>query len=265
MVVSNEALVPSGSCAYGVPANMRPIHAVDELVSGVGQVALHFLLNGAALLVPLRLRIVHASQAGGLRLQRHIHVRRGNGREVLRDVLLRVGVVFAAQQRIDGRRLVGGHPRAAAERHVLLGVRHARKSIGVSLPPTMKLASTVATGASALRMITTLAPLSSVARVTLVVETTGSPCGAALSARQNRGTEEQQRQDLQSFHFQDLSFRSNIASGATLQRNIAQTQATGVAAAICAAVKSQLSQNTPDSRRGLSIGRISNAFSCLFV
>ena len=107
----------------------RAIQPVDKLVGRIGKIALHFLLDRPAFLVPLRLRIVDPAQARGLRLQRHIHVRRWNRRKVLRDALLGVRVVFASQQRIDGRGLVGRHPRAAAKRHVLLRVSHPRKPV----------------------------------------------------------------------------------------------------------------------------------------
>ena len=60
--------------------------------------------------------------------QRHVQIGCGHGGEVLRDVLLRVGVVLAAQLRVDGGGLIGGHARAAAESHVLLRMRHAGKS-----------------------------------------------------------------------------------------------------------------------------------------
>ena len=251
---------------------------VDELVGGVGEIALHFLLDGAALLVPFRLRIIHAAHAGGLRLQRHVHVGRRNGGEVLRDVLLRVRVVFAAQQRIDGRRLVGGHAGAAAEHHVLLRVRHARKAVwrlvaahdeigfnggnrGERVADDDHLGAVVERGARNVGGGNHRLALRSCTR-----------------ARQNRGTQEQQRQDLQSFHCQDLSFRSDsrrsngvVRISLQAQRFSATTRlqahATPAEGSGHGAQPSKVNcRKIPlDSRRDLSIGRISNAFSCLFV
>ena len=66
-------------------------------------------------------------QTRGLGLQRDIQICRRHGGEILGDVLLRVGVVLAAQFGIHGGRLIGAHSGAAAKRHVLLGMRHARE------------------------------------------------------------------------------------------------------------------------------------------
>ena len=104
------------------------IQAIHEFVGGVGEVARHLLLDGAALRQPLLLGVVDAVQAGRLRFERHVQVGRWHGGKVLGNVLLRVGVVFASQLRINRRRLIGRHARAAAKGHVLLRVGHARKS-----------------------------------------------------------------------------------------------------------------------------------------
>jgi hypothetical protein len=60
--------------------------------------------------------------------ERNIEIRSRNRGKILRNVLLRVGVVPAPELRIDGRRLVGRQTRASAKRHVLLGMGHPRKS-----------------------------------------------------------------------------------------------------------------------------------------
>ena len=106
------------------------VEPVDELVGWVGEIARHLLLDRPALLRPLLVRVVDAVHAGGLRLQGDVEVGGGHGGKVLRDVLLRIGVVLAAKLGIDGGGLVGRHAGAAAKRHVLLGVGHAGETIG---------------------------------------------------------------------------------------------------------------------------------------
>jgi hypothetical protein len=106
------------------------VETINKFLRRIRQIPSHLLLNRAPLLVPLRLRVVDPAHARRLRLERHVNVRRRHRLKVLRDVLLRVGVVIAAHQREDGGRLVGAHAFAAAERHMLLRVRHARKTVG---------------------------------------------------------------------------------------------------------------------------------------
>ncbi len=116
-------------------------------------------------------------QARGLRLKRDVEIRCGNGREVLGDVLLRVGVVLPSQFGVDGGGLVRRHAVAASKRHVLLRMRHPRNPVGVSSAPTSTFISTVTTGARAFGRMTTRRPLASVALV-------GSGCcaGCAIAA-----------------------------------------------------------------------------------
>ncbi len=104
------------------------VHSIDELVGRIGQVARHLLLDRSALLRPLALRILDVPQACRLGLERHLEIRRRNGGEILSDGLLRVGVVIAAELRVNGGGLIGVHAGAAAKCHVLLCVRHPRKA-----------------------------------------------------------------------------------------------------------------------------------------
>ena len=87
-----------------------------------------FLLNRPLFLGPLRLGVIHSMQTGSLGLQRNIKVGRGYGCEILRDVLLRIGVIFTAQKRVDCRCLIGSHSLASAKRHVLLRMSHTGKA-----------------------------------------------------------------------------------------------------------------------------------------
>ena len=105
------------------------VEPVDELVGGVGEIAGDFLLDRAFLVVPLGLRIVHAGKAVSLGLQSDVEVGRRDRGEVLRDDLLGVGIVVAAQLRVDRGGLVGGHAGASAERHVLFSVGHAGEPV----------------------------------------------------------------------------------------------------------------------------------------
>ena len=104
--------------------------ARERLVGRLRQIARDLLFDGAALLRPLRLRVDDVVHARGVDAQGNLEIGGGNLREVLRDRLLRVGVAVAAQLREDGRRLVRVDALAAAERHVLLGVRHPREAVG---------------------------------------------------------------------------------------------------------------------------------------
>ena len=110
------------------------VETIDKFIRWIGEIARDLLLDRPPLLVPLRLRVVDAAHTRRLRLQRHIDVSRRHRLKILRDVLLRVRVVIAAQKRKNGRRLVGRHPLASAKRHVLLRVRHAGITIGRLIP-----------------------------------------------------------------------------------------------------------------------------------
>ena len=73
------------------------------------------------------LDILHAR---GIHAQGDLQILGRHGDEILGYILLRIGVLVAAQLRINGGDLVGAQARAAAERHVLLGVGHAGKTGG---------------------------------------------------------------------------------------------------------------------------------------
>ena len=99
-------------------------------VLGVGEILRHLLLDGASLLPPAGLAGEHAAHADRLDLQRDVEVLGGDGEDVLRDGLLRVRIEAPAQRRADVGELVPGEPRAPAEHHVLLRVRHAGEAVG---------------------------------------------------------------------------------------------------------------------------------------
>ena len=77
----------------------------DELVSCIGQVAGHFLLDRASFLCPLALRILRARQAGGVHVEHHVQILRRHGSEILGNGLLCVGVIHASQLGVEGRDL----------------------------------------------------------------------------------------------------------------------------------------------------------------
>ena len=104
------------------------VQAIDKLVGRIGKVARHLLFDRAPFVRPLLFRVVYAAQAGGLGLQSHIQVGGGNGSEVLRDILLRIGIVPATQLSVDGGGLIRSHAGAAAKGHVLLGMGRAGKA-----------------------------------------------------------------------------------------------------------------------------------------
>ncbi len=104
------------------------VQARQELVGRLRQIARDFLLDRAFLLFPLGLRIVDILHARGVEAKRDVEVGGRHRREVLRDVLLRVGVAEAAKLREDRGGLIGRYARAPSERHVLLRVRHPREA-----------------------------------------------------------------------------------------------------------------------------------------
>jgi hypothetical protein len=135
------------------------VQAIDKFVGGIGEVAGYLLFDRASFVRPLLFGVVYAAQAGGLGLESHVKIGGGNGGEILGDILLRIGIVPAAQLGVDGGGLIRGHAGAAAKCHVLLSMGRPGKPGGVSSPPTLKFSSTVTTGASALRTMTTCKPL----------------------------------------------------------------------------------------------------------
>ena len=70
------------------------IHPREELVCRIGEIAGHFLLDSASLLRPLGVGILDLAHAGRVHPQDDVEIRRRNGRKILGDVLLRVGVVL---------------------------------------------------------------------------------------------------------------------------------------------------------------------------
>ena len=67
--------------------------------------------------------------------KRDFQILRGNGDEILRDGLLRIGVNRAAELRVDSGDLIGAQTRASAKGHVLLRVGHSGKARRRILPP----------------------------------------------------------------------------------------------------------------------------------
>jgi hypothetical protein len=96
-----------------------------ENVSRCGEVLRHFLLDGAAFLIPTLLRIEHAAHARRFDMERHIDILGRNREQILRQAFARVRVEVTAHDAADICQLVGRQARAAAEHHVLLGMRHA--------------------------------------------------------------------------------------------------------------------------------------------
>ncbi len=104
------------------------IQAIDEFVSGIGEVAGHLLFDRASFVGPLCFGIVDAAQAGGLGVEGNVQVGGGNGGVELGDVLLGIGIVAAAQLGVDGGGLIGSHAGAAAKGHVFLGMGRSREA-----------------------------------------------------------------------------------------------------------------------------------------
>ncbi len=129
MVLSKEGRVPRGVVRVGRAGEQIDVEPIDKFIGGIGQVARDFLLDGAALLIPLRLGIINAAHAGGLGLEGDVEIGGGQRGVVLGDVLLGIRIVVAAQLRVDGSGLIGGHAAASAEGHVLLGVRHSGETV----------------------------------------------------------------------------------------------------------------------------------------
>ena len=105
-------------------------HLLVEDVVRIGQILGHLLLDRAALLLPLALRVEHTAHPQRLDVQGDVEVLRRDGEDVLGHALPRVGIEVASHDTADVGELVGGEARAAAKHHVLLRMRHPRESLG---------------------------------------------------------------------------------------------------------------------------------------
>ena len=92
-------------------------------VTRVGQVLCHFLLDGAALLFPAIGGLQHGLHPDRLDMQRYVEIFGRYGEQVLGQAFTRIGVEVAAHHIADVGELLGRQSRAAAEHHVLHGVR----------------------------------------------------------------------------------------------------------------------------------------------
>ncbi len=106
------------------------VQACDEFVGRVGKIAGDFLFDGASLGGPLFLGVFDILHTGRIEAQRQFQILSGHGDEVLRDVLLRIGVGTSAQLGIDRGNLIAREPFAAAEGHVFLSMGGAGKACG---------------------------------------------------------------------------------------------------------------------------------------
>ncbi len=106
------------------------IHARNELVRRAGKIPCDLLFNRASFLFPLLLGIVHVLHASRVDAQCDFEIVGRHRGVILRDVLLSLGIIVPAELRVKRRDLVAGQPRAAAESHVFLRMRHPRKSVG---------------------------------------------------------------------------------------------------------------------------------------
>src|SRR5690242_14642703 len=85
------------------------VQSCDELVRGIREVARNLLLDRSSLLVPFRLRVVYVLHASRIQPQGDVQIRCGQGREILRNVLLRIRVARPSELRENRRGLVGGY------------------------------------------------------------------------------------------------------------------------------------------------------------
>ena len=113
----------------GRAREQAPRAACVEDVVGIGEVLRHFLLDGAALLVPVLLAVEHALHAHRFDVQRDVEIFGGTVKRYCVSAFARVGVEVAAHDAADIGELVGGEPGAAAEHHVFLRMRGAGKSV----------------------------------------------------------------------------------------------------------------------------------------
>ena len=70
-------------------------------VSRGGEILRHFLLDGAALLVPALLSIEHAAHARGFDVERNVDVFGRHREQILGQALARVGVEISAHHAAD--------------------------------------------------------------------------------------------------------------------------------------------------------------------
>ena len=105
----------------------RCVQRAKEDVGRIGIVLRNLLLDGPALVLPIRLIVDDAAHAARLDAQRDFEIVGRHRKVVLRDRGPRVGVDVASEFRADRRQLIAGQAEAAAKQHVFLRVRHARK------------------------------------------------------------------------------------------------------------------------------------------
>ena len=98
-----------------------------ENIFGIGQILRDFLFDGPAFFFPKLVVGEQVAHPRGFEVQRHVKILGGRGEKILRDGLLRVGVVVAAHRGGRGGNLVGGQTGTAAKHHVFGGVRGAGK------------------------------------------------------------------------------------------------------------------------------------------
>ena len=111
----------------GRPGEHARAQPREQQIRGLRQILRDFLLDRTALLFPLGRRVEHRAHAQRLDVQRDVEILGRHREQVLREILAGVGVELAAHQAADVGELNGGEPGAAAEHHVLLGVRGAGK------------------------------------------------------------------------------------------------------------------------------------------
>jgi len=111
----------------GRPGEHARAQPREQYVRGFRQILRDLLLDRTALLFPLGRRVEHRAHAQCLDVQRDVEILGRHREQVLREIFAGIGVEVAADQAADVGELNGSEPRAAAEHHVLLSVRRARK------------------------------------------------------------------------------------------------------------------------------------------
>ncbi len=99
-------------------------------VFGIRQILRDFLFNRAAFFRPKRFVRQQVLHPRCLNAQRHFQIFRRRREKILRERLLRVGVVVATKRGGNRGELIGGQTGAAAEHHVFRRVRRAGKTLG---------------------------------------------------------------------------------------------------------------------------------------
>ena len=132
---SRSRLVESRPCAQtGIGQRRALVHGRKQLgvkhEHRIGIIPRHFLLDGAPFLVPLLRAVINAAHAVALDAQGDVRVLGRDGVKVLRHGLLSVSVKRATHGGGDLRQLIRGKARAAAKRHVFLGMGRARETLG---------------------------------------------------------------------------------------------------------------------------------------